>query len=54
MGNAIPVRMEEDAEAVPWWVVIGIVVFGLVVVGVLAALLFETGSLLSTGMPWGA
>ena len=43
--------MEQDAEAVPWWIVIGILLFGLLVVAVIGALLFEGGSLLSLAVP---
>lgn len=38
--------MDQEVETLPWWIVVGIVLFGLVVVGALAVVLLESGSLL--------
>lgn len=43
--------MEQDAEAVPWWIVLAILLFGLLVVAAIGALLFGGGSLLSVAVP---
>ena len=39
--------MEQEADSVPWWVVLGILLFGLAMVGGMGVVLLESGSLLT-------
>jgi F0F1-type ATP synthase assembly protein I len=38
--------MDQVVETVPWWIVVGILLFGLVVIGGLGVVLLASGSLL--------